>query len=198
MRGGKLHSLLGERILDKSLWRPTRDSIARAWLVGFPITIVPFLPFQTLFACIAALFVRGNLLLCIALQFLSTPLTAPVHLPACFFAGELVRGRDLAEVWRHIAAAPRDLVTGDAAVSLYLGSIVLGALGGALGYAIILRTWRPIARSEGTAPGLPVGGKARPGSETRSGKKAPDTPGGPKQGPAARRSGDTVFPGEGV
>ncbi|HYP15630.1 MAG TPA: DUF2062 domain-containing protein [Opitutus sp.] len=142
LRGGLLHSWLGDRLLDKALWRPTRESLARAWLVGFPITIVPFLPGQTLFACIAALFVRGNLLLCILLQFLSTPLTAPVHLPACFFVGELVRGRNFAVVWRHISSAPRDLLSGDAAVSLYLGAVVLGALGGAIGYAVIQHTWR--------------------------------------------------------
>lgn len=142
MRGGMLHSWLGDRVLDKALWRPTRDSLARAWLVGFPITIVPFLPFQTFFATVAALFVRGNLLLCIALQFISTPLTAPVHLPACYLMGELVRGHDIAAVWQHVTATPRDLLSGDAAVSLYLGSVVLGIMGGAAGYAILLRTWR--------------------------------------------------------
>ena len=53
-------------------------------MVILGVTIVPFLPAQSLFAVIAAFMVRGNILLCIALQFLSTPLTAPVHLPICF------------------------------------------------------------------------------------------------------------------
>lgn len=142
LRGGFLHSWLGDRLLDKALWRPTRESLARAWLVGFPITVVPFLPAQTVFACLAALFVRGNLVLCIALQFLSNPFTAPVQLSACYFLGELVRGRPLSAVWQHISASPRELLSGDAAVSLFLGAVVLGALGGAAGYAIILRTWK--------------------------------------------------------
>ena len=40
LRGGWIHSRFGDRILDKALWRPTRESLARAWLVGFPITIL--------------------------------------------------------------------------------------------------------------------------------------------------------------
>ena len=104
--------------------------------------MVPLLPFQTVFACVAALFVRGNILFCIALQFLSTPLTAPVHLPACYAVGEIVRGRPIQTVWHTFSAAPRELLRGDAAVSLYLGAVVLGALGGAIGYAVIQRKWR--------------------------------------------------------
>jgi len=142
LKGGWIHSRLGDRILDKKLWSPTRESLARAWLVGFPITVMPFLPAQSLFAVIAALCVRGNLLLCIALQFLSTPLTAPVHLPACYFVGELVRGTNPAAVWRHISTAPRDLFTREGVISLYLGAFVIGIIGGCLGYAIIIKTWR--------------------------------------------------------
>lgn len=142
LRGGLLHSWLGDRLLDKALWRPTRESLARGWLVGFPISVVPFLPLQTLLACGAALLVRGNVLLCLLLQFLSNALTAGIHLPACYFMGELIRGHTPAAVWREFAASERQVLTGDTAISLYLGAFVIGALGGAIGYAVILRTWR--------------------------------------------------------
>jgi uncharacterized protein len=148
LRGGRLHGWFGDRILEKGLWLPTRNSLARAWLIGFPITVVPFLPGQTVFAIIGALVVRGNLLLCIALQFLSTPITAPVHLPACYFVGQVVRyfvgtgGAAPREVWREISHGSRHLLTGDAVTSLYLGSIIIGFLGGLAGYAILHKTWR--------------------------------------------------------
>ncbi|ACB76573.1 DUF2062 domain-containing protein [Opitutus terrae] len=142
LRGGFLHSWLGDRLLAKELWLPTHNSLARAWLVGFIITVIPFLPGQVLLACIACLLIRGNLLLGIALQFLSSPLTAPVHLPTAYFLGELVRGRDPVEVWHHISTAPRDLATGSGVESLYLGALILGVVGGLLGYAIIHHTWR--------------------------------------------------------
>jgi uncharacterized protein len=141
IRGTWLHSRVGDRLLDRALWKPTRESLARAWLVGFPITIVPFLPIQSLFACIAAVFIRGNLLLCIALQFLSTPLTAPVHLPACYFVGEVVRGRSPSAVWREGVGAPSAVFTGDSLVSLYVGAAVVGIAGGLLGYVLLKNFW---------------------------------------------------------
>lgn len=156
LKGGWIHSWLGDRILDKNLWRPTHESLARAWLVGFPITIIPFLPAQSLFATIAALCVRGNLMLCIALQFLSTPLTAPVHLPACYFVGELVRGVNPAKAWRHISAHPRELFTREGVISLYLGASVIGIIGGCLGYAILRKTWREKSRPRQPGPDHPV------------------------------------------
>jgi uncharacterized protein (DUF2062 family) len=150
LKGTRLHSWLGDGLVHKSLWRPTRGSLARAWLVGFPITVVPFLPGQSLLACIAALLVRGNLLLCIALQFLSTPLTAPVQLSTCYFVGEVARGASPGTVWREAKAAPKKvLLSAHAVTSLYLGAAIVGMIGGVAGYAIILQTWRdrPAGRS---------------------------------------------------
>ncbi len=144
LHGGFLHRQLGDRILDKALWKPTRESIARAWLIGVPITMVPFLPFQSLIAATIALFFRANLLLAIALQFLSSPFTAPVQLPACYFVGEVVRGRAIGAAWHEITTAPRHAFTGDALFSLYLGSVVLGLLIGALGYLAIHGTWKDL------------------------------------------------------
>lgn len=141
LRGTWLHSRLGDRILEKELWRPTRNSIARAWLVGFPITMVPFLPGQSVFATAAAFFVRGNILLAIALQFLSNPITAPVHLAGAYFVGEVVRGRPPQGVMLEAWDSPEDLISVDAVISLYLGAAALGILGGVVGYALLLRYW---------------------------------------------------------
>jgi uncharacterized protein (DUF2062 family) len=154
LRGTWLHTRLGDRLLDKTLWKPTRESLARAWLVGFPITIIPFLPLQSVLACIVAIFFRGNLLLCIALQFLSTPLTAPVHLPACYFVGEVVRGNRPAEVWHKITQAPLGVFTGDSLFSLYLGAIVLGVAIGLLGYGVLKNFWyMPLKKRGSRGPG---------------------------------------------
>lgn len=142
MRGGRMHGWFGDRILDKALWLPTRNSLARAWLIGFPITVVPFLPAQTLFAILGALVVRGNLLLCIALQFLSNPLTAAVQIPSCYFVGQVVRGVNPRDVWAEISQGSKHLLSGDAVTSLYLGAVVIGFLGGLAGYAILHQTWK--------------------------------------------------------
>jgi uncharacterized protein len=153
MSGTWLHARFGDRLLDKALWRPSRESLVRAWLVGFPITMMPFLPVQSVFACIVAILIRGNLLLCIALQFLSTPLTAPVHLPACYFVGEVVRGRSPAAVWREVTDSTAEVFTGDSLLSLYLGAAVLGIVIGVLGYFLLRNFWRlPSKKSPPSQP----------------------------------------------
>ena len=141
--------MLGDGIISKALWVPTRGSLARAWLVGFPITAVPFLPGQSILAAVAALAVRGNLLLCIALQFLSNPLTATIQLPACYFVGEVVRGVSPREVRHHAWNAKWTEEYAQGFKSLYLGAVIIGIVGGVIGYAIILHTWRDNQRRKG-------------------------------------------------
>lgn len=165
LRGGRLHGWFGDRLLHKSLWKPTRESLARAWLVGFPITVVPFLPGQSVLACIAALFVRGNLLLCIALQFLSNAFTAPVQISACYFVGEALRHGNIVTVWHRAIESPKDLLSLDAVESLFLGAFIIGILGGAIGYSVILRTWReaPVRpRNPNSMPPMPGSGSMPP------------------------------------
>jgi uncharacterized protein (DUF2062 family) len=170
LKGSRLHSWLGDGLISKSLWQPTRESLARAWLVGFPITVVPFLPGQSIIACVAALFVRGNLLLCIALQFLSTPLTAPIQLSTCYFVGEVARGASPAKVWSEAKAAPKKvLLSVQAVTSLYLGAAIVGIIGGVAGYAIILQTWRD--RPVGKNTRAPFAGK--PPLELKRERKTP-------------------------
>ncbi len=152
LRGGRIHRMLGDGIVSKALWVPTRGSLARAWLVGFPITAVPFLPGQSILAAVAALAVRGNLLLCIALQFLSNPLTAAIQLPACYFVGEVARGANPREVWHHAWTAKWTEEYASGFKSLYLGAVIIGIVGGVVGYAIILQTWKDKVRPKGAAP----------------------------------------------
>jgi uncharacterized protein (DUF2062 family) len=141
LKGSFLHSRFGDRLLDKALWMPTKGSIARAWLIGFPITTIPFLPAQSLIAGVAGFLGRANLILCIALQFLSTPLTAPVHLPACYFVGRVMLGDSPVKTWHLLAENPGRVWSTEALFSLYLGSIVLGPVIGLVGYGIIQLLW---------------------------------------------------------
>ena len=144
MRGGFLHSKLGDRILDKSLWRATPESIARAWLIGIPITMIPFLPGQSIIAGVLGITFRANLLVCIALQYASNPGTAIIQLPICYFVGRLIQGNFPSDVWNEVAQRDWEyLVTHPAQLArdlipLFLGSIVVGVALGVIGYLMIL------------------------------------------------------------
>lgn len=144
LRGGFLHSRLGDRILERELWVPSRESLARAFLVGMPVTIIPFLPAQSLFACTAAFWTRANLPVSFLLQFLSTPATAIVHLPVCYLVGKVVLGADLSAEWHRTWADPMAIVTGwqGNLGALYLGALVLGPVTGLIGYGLTKLFWR--------------------------------------------------------
>jgi uncharacterized protein len=164
LKGSRMHRWLGDHLLDKRLWRATPDSLARAWLIGFPITSVPFLPGQSLIALTLGFANRANLFLCVGLQYLSNPLTAIVHLPACYITGKIVLGQSPVAAWHE--AVDRDWAyalthpetLGHDIVELYLGGAVLGLVIGVAGYALIhawgeRRTPRVGARADRTRAG---------------------------------------------
>jgi len=142
LRGGFLHSRLGDRFLARETWIPSRESLARAFLVGMPITMIPLLPLQSVFACPLALWARANLPVTIFLQFLSTPLTAVIHLPICYLTGRLLLGADLSAEWDQVWADPMGIVSRGSLGALYLGAVVLGPVLGALGYFLTHLIWK--------------------------------------------------------
>jgi len=158
LRGGFLHSRFGDRLLERQIWVPTRDSLAVAFLIGLPVTMIPFLPLQSLAACALAFWLRGNLPVTFFLQFLSTPATAIVHLPLCYLVGKLVLGADLAAEWERVWADPMGVVSRGSLGALYLGAVVLGPLTGVAGYLLTKFFWRekPIrGAGAGGVPGAP-------------------------------------------
>lgn len=142
LRGGFLHTRLGDRVLHRELWVPTRESLARAFLVGLPVTMIPFLPLQTVIACAIGFFLGANLPVCFALQFLSSPATAVIQLPACYLVGQLLLGADLSETYAMVRAHPLSVVSAKNLEALYLGAVVLGLFCGGSGYILTRLIWR--------------------------------------------------------
>lgn len=161
LRGGFLHSKLGDRVLESELWIPTRESLARAWLVGIPVTTVPFLPGQTIVACAIGFLVRANLPVCFLLQYLSNPATAFIQLPACYFTGRYIIGLFSSQPMPSLQATLRTLeahpfsvaLWGEGAFALYLGGFVLGPLLGLFAYGLTHLLWKekPKRRAANTA-----------------------------------------------
>ena len=142
LRGGFLHKRLGDRFLEREIWIPSRESLARAFLIGVPITMIPFLPLQSVFACGLALWLRANLPVAFFLQHLSNPLTAVIQLPLCYLTGRLLLGADLGAEWEHAWADPMGIVSRGSLGALYLGAVVLGPVVGTMGYFLTRWIWK--------------------------------------------------------
>ena len=161
LRGGFLHTRLGDRFLEREIWIPSRGSLARAFLVGMPITMIPFLPMQSVFACGLGLWLRANLPVTFFLQHLSNPLTAVIQLPLCYLTGRLLLGADLGADWDHVWADPMGILTRGSLGALYLGAVVLGPVFGVAGYLLTLLIWKEkparVGSAVSAAGGLPAG-----------------------------------------
>jgi uncharacterized protein (DUF2062 family) len=151
LRGGVLHRWLGDHIMAREVWFPTRESFARAWFIGMMITLIPFLPAQTLIACAIGLVLRANLPICFILQFLSSPATVVIHLPACYLVGCLILGNDVGQAFTQIKADPMSVVSLGSAGLLFVGALALGLVIGGLGYFLIKMTWKERVRKIRTA-----------------------------------------------
>ncbi|MGR8930953.1 MAG: DUF2062 domain-containing protein [Gammaproteobacteria bacterium] len=73
---------LGERLHDPNLWHLNRHSVSLAFAVGLFFAWVPS-PTQMAMAAAAALFVRANLPISVALVWITNPITMP---PLFYFA----------------------------------------------------------------------------------------------------------------
>lgn len=154
LRGGFLHSKLGDKIFERELWIPSRESLARAWLIGMPVTTIPLLPLQSVIACGIGFIFRANLPVCFILQYLSNPATAIVQVPACYFVGRLLLGEPIGMTIHQIETDPMNLISRGSVGAIYLGAVVLGPLLGLLGYGLTHLVWREKPRT----PGRPAGG----------------------------------------
>lgn len=154
LRGGVLHRWLGDHVLARDVWFPSRESFARAWLIGMIVTMIPFLPAQTVIACGIGLFFRANVPICFILQFLSSPATAFIQLPACYIVGSLLLGHDLGETLTVIKTAPKTMISLNTAGILLLGGLVLGVLVGVIGYFLTQVIWKERVKKQKPLPSL--------------------------------------------
>jgi uncharacterized protein (DUF2062 family) len=149
LHGSWIHGVMGDGILAKELWSLESDSVARAWLIGVMITIIPLLPFQSLIAVPLAILFRANVPIVYGLQWVSNPITAFIHLPACYYFGCLVLRispsgafqEGMKKIEEKGWNAVGQLSFQDVIVPLYVGAVAQGLLISVIGYFLIKAYW---------------------------------------------------------
>ena len=144
-----MHAVLGDGRLrwmglglkDSDLFHLNRRSVSTAFGIGLFTAFLP-LPGHLIIAALFALALRCNLPLALALVFISNPVTvAPLTL-LCYRTGTVLLGKPATPLnpqfsWEWLSTAGASLIP-----PLLLGSLLIGALACALGYAAIRGLWR--------------------------------------------------------
>lgn len=151
LKGGFFHRWVGDHILNKDLWLLSKEPIARAWLVGAFIAATPFIGLQCASAILIAMFIRANIPISFAVQWVSNPVTMPPYLIFSYLLGCYVMGQEARSV-EEIEAVSDLLFQGKIweflpklfssfMMPLLLGCTIVGLVVGVVGYWAILFFW---------------------------------------------------------
>ncbi|MEE4661315.1 MAG: DUF2062 domain-containing protein, partial [Halieaceae bacterium] len=139
-RSGAL-DVFGEWIYASNLWHLNRYSASMAFFVGLFLAFIP-VPGQMLIAAAAAVLLRCNLPLSVALVWLTNPLTVPAIFYVAYQVGALLIDVPVRDV--EFALTLEWFQTGLLRVwkPLVVGCVVCGLFFGSLGYFVINVLWR--------------------------------------------------------
>lgn len=133
--------IFGNIIHDPNLWHLNRYSVSTAFGVGLFAALIP-VPFQMLLAAALAIMTRGNLLIAMALAWVSNPFTTPALLYLSYKIGAFIL--DLPPQHFHIEFTFEWLIEefNTVGAAILLGCFISGILFGILGNIAIRLIWR--------------------------------------------------------
>jgi len=133
--------IFGTLLHDPNLFHLNRRSVAGAFAIGLFFAWVP-VPFQMVLSAAVAIPARVNLIIAVALVWVSNPLTMPVLFYFAYLLGGWVLGLPPSEFNFELSFAW--LADGLAAIwqPFLLGCAIMGVTSSILGYALIRLLWR--------------------------------------------------------
>ncbi len=164
LRDSRLHSLFGERLFHRHLWRTDQAGMAGGLSLGLFIAFTPTIPFQMLLAACGALLLKVNLPIAVLAVWITNPVTAVPVFSSAILLGKAMLGPEspLADVMALFTPS------GNAGSFMFLhtaylwgGSLLYAAVGAATGQIVIRLAWQAgirvvAARKNGFHPNPPV------------------------------------------
>ena len=136
-----LGRVFGQLLLHPDLWHLSRNSVALAVSIGLFMAWVP-VPFQMVLAAGAAILVRCNLPVSVAMVWVSNPVTMAPLFVAAHKLGEWMLDRSPGEFRIELSLRWLFEELGNVWEPLLLGCFVLGLASATLGQIVIRLVWR--------------------------------------------------------
>lgn len=132
---------MGKLLDDPNLFHLNRYSVSVAFFAGIFLSFVP-IPGQIIMASLAALTLRCNLPITVALIWISNPITIPFIFYGTYKLGIWMLGREHSEFHFELSWQWLTTTFPDMWEPLVLGCLTTGLVCGALGYFIVHWFWR--------------------------------------------------------
>ena len=139
LNGTILHRVIGERLFDSHLWKPTNKSVSAGFAIGVFIALTPTIGVQIPLIILSALFLRVNIPVALAASWVTNPLTAPVIYPLQYKLGLWLSGAPDANVLEGYTGMLRIFFR--YAIPLWVGSLISATFCSSLGYVGIFSLW---------------------------------------------------------
>ncbi len=128
-----LRGIFGRLLHEQNLWHLNRASVSGAFAVGLFMMWVP-VPFQMILATGAAILLRTNLPISVALVWITNPLTIPPFFFFAYLVGTWILGTPQNEVEFSLTYAWLESVLPLIWEPLLLGCLINGVIGALIGY----------------------------------------------------------------
>jgi len=134
-----LHRVVGQRLFDPALWKPSRTGLAGGFALGTFIALTPTVGIQMTLATICAYFLRVNIPAALAACWITNPVTAPVvylmHYELGLWLGVTTSAGELAGYTGILENFVRY------AKPLWVGSLISGIFPAAVMYGTVFWGW---------------------------------------------------------
>lgn len=128
-------------LADPNLWHLNRRSVSGGVATGLFIAFVP-VPFQMLFSAIAAVFLRVNLPLAVAMVWLTNPFTIPPILWVAYKLGARILGTTVSLPSGDITMHWFTAQLGEIWLPMGLGLLIMACTSAVLSFVTIRLLWR--------------------------------------------------------
>ncbi len=141
IRDHKHLQIFGKLIHEPNLWHLNRRSVSGAFSVGLFMALVP-VPFQMILAAAAAILLRVNLPISVALVWITNPLTMPAIFYCAYKFGAWVLDTPVREIEFELSTEWLMTQLDDIWAPFLLGCFLIGLLLAAISNIVIRWLWR--------------------------------------------------------